>query len=200
MPRRIVSDLRPVFDRAVQEERGGLVGAKQKVMNVARDIRQNVPASGLSREDALVAKTGWQNRAKSAMRAPAGEAVPIDPRAAKAVAQSLSRQAQDGAPDVSGALKRSQELMALQRATQSASGRQPLLRMLLGAYAGSGAGAMSGDVLTGLLAAAVPMAAMSPKGLSAGAHAIHKGAEPSMEALVRMLATHAQPGPGGPQP
>jgi hypothetical protein len=194
--RQIISDLRPMYERAQQAEQGGIPGATQKVMKVARDLKRKIPTGGLSREDALVAKSEWQRLAKPALHAQAGELAAIDPRVASAVGRSFAKhsRAGAGAEGIGTALDRSQELMALERATRSASGRQPLLRMLLGAAAGGNVGVMSGSPLAGLAAAAVPMVAMSPAGLSTAARGVNAAAEPGAEALIRMLmaSSHEQ--------
>jgi hypothetical protein len=191
--RQVIGDLRPVFDRAQQAKRGGISEAPQSVMNVVRRLRKEIPSGGLSREDALVAKSEWQRLAKPALHGQPGELASMDPRAAQAVAGSFAKHSRAGAEGIGSALDRAQELMALERATKSASGRQPLLRMLLGATAGAGAGALSGDVTTGLMSAAIPMLAMSPRGLSAAARGIYGSAEPASEALIRaLMASHEQ--------
>jgi hypothetical protein len=185
----IVKGLRPVYDKAVAAERGGVAGEKDRVMKIVADIRRQMPKEGLSVRESLIPKSRWQRLASPKYAAQPGQQVATDPEIAEAVAKSFASAARDRG--MGDALTRSQELMALQRATQASAKRPSMLRNLMGLTAGAGVGAGTGDPIMGAITAAVPMMAMSPTGLSTAARALHRGGEPVSEALLRMLASHA---------
>lgn len=192
--REIISELRPIFNNAKAAERGGIAGETARVMKVVKDLRAIDRGGGIGMADALKAKSRWQRLGNPKHNAQAGQQVAIDPEIAAGVGGAFNKATRARSAGIGDALDRSQELMALQRATKTASGRQPLLRMLLGATAGSGVGVASGDVLSGVATAAIPIMAMSPRGLGMAAKGIDKSAEPTIEAIVRMLANHARSG------
>jgi hypothetical protein len=195
-PSEIIAGLRPAFDRAAQAERGGIPGARQRVLNVARDIRRQMPRSGASIEDALVAKSEWQRLAKEAARAAPGELKGPDSRVAKAVGDQFTRTIRGRGDDtLNSALDRSQALMALQRATQNMSYRPSLLQMILGGTTGGATAAMTGDWKKAAAATMVPMA-MSPQGLSMmarGINASEPAISPALEAIYRALMVAGSP-------
>ncbi len=195
-PSEIISGLRPIYDRAVKSEGSGVPGARERVMNVVRGIRRQMPREGQPISDALVGKSEWQQMGKEAAKAAPGDLKSPTSRIANEVGGTLTGVIRGrGFQPLNDALDNSQSLMALQRAAKAMSFRPSLLQMILGGTAGGATGAVTGDWQKAATAAALPLA-MSPQGLSMMARGINgarPAVEPALEGIYRALLGAAAP-------
>jgi len=190
-PIRISLDsLRQLHQRAGQAR---MPDQQQRIVQAMREFRKNAPG-GMSVEDALVAKTEWQNLAKGALQGA------TDPRAAsgnakiaRAIAGELTSAVRQH-PGVSNALDESQKLMALSRAMEKTGRRTSILRDAIAAGAGTAAGAATGGpvgaMVTAPLAIAANRAVTSPQVLGRAANLMRRVGQtptPNLDQSVRAL-------------
>jgi hypothetical protein len=155
------------------------------VVSMANKLRKDY-RGGINMEDALVAKSEWQNRAKSVLGASDPRAADTGGKIADAVQSDFTRLVRGRDEGIANALNRSQEMMALEEALKDATNRTPLLRALLGISSGVGAGAGSGSSLRGAIAALATLGLTSPTGLSSVAQIGAHGAD-EIAAAARVL-------------
>lgn len=179
-PRAVTSRLRPLYERAKQARMGD---DAQQIVEAANDARKAF-RGGMSKADALVAKQELATRGRAVLQGAS------DPRAASTGAKIAGAEARGitdalrADPEIAGALTRSQELMALSKAVQSADNHTPMLRFLLPA-AGAGTGyASGGDGASAIKGAAGAYALTNPRVLSL----LGRGANASGGALGQRIA------------
>jgi len=202
-PIRISLDsLRQLHQRAGQAR---MPDQQQRIVQAMREFRKNAPG-GMSVEDALVAKTEWQNLAKGALQGA------TDPRAAsgnakiaRAIAGELTAATRQH-PGVAAALDESQKLMALSRAMEKTGRRTSILRDAIAAGAGTAAGAATGGpagaMITAPLAIAANRAVTSPQVLGRTANLMRRVGQaptPNLDQSVRALLLQMLSGAAEPQ-
>lgn len=134
----------------------------EAIQQIMRDLR---PMKGrpVGAEETYLGAREHLKFANEALRAKAGATGSAQSEAAQEVGLSLSQTLKKAHPEMGNALRKQQELIALERAMFNAQPRTPLLRNVLAASAGgaTGAGVMAGggDPLTAIAAGVLPMIA-----------------------------------------
>lgn len=169
-PREIVRELRPVRDAAKQRAAIGLADDTPEIAARARALARQHP-QGIPVPRAQALKRTAQDQAQTAYNTMnrGGTVRTVDPQMNQAVARGLRSGIEQRVPEVAGVNARTQDLIGLTRALEAAEGRignnlpQAIgARGLLGAAAGGGTYAATGDPTLGAMAGAGSLLLSNP--------------------------------------
>lgn len=151
--RRVVGELRPLYDKAAIAAKTGKADARPEILTRARSFaRQN---RNIPNAHANVLRRSLDDSAEKAFEAERrmGTAAPLEAQMDKALAGGLRSQVRQNVPGSQAIAGRTQELAGLGKALDKASTRKHLLTRNLALTAGAtglGSGVLSGDPGAGL--------------------------------------------------
>ena len=154
-------------DTAKLRARLGVPDATPELRQTARGITKNNP-----REIPLTDAQAMKREAQTLAYEAGVDNNTVKKAAEKAKAQALRAGIEQQVPDVGPVNERSQRLLGAQRAFAEAEDRQRAMTNFLSVLGGSGVGAASGDLTTGLLVAALMKGMDSPRAGAIGGIAL----------------------------